>query len=88
MEGWDRHPSTRWVHSILNFEPWMSLRDSKFTLSRGNANLIVHYKLWMSILKFDIFSVDILSIKLSFLLIVVMFSWSQCNVITAHVCLS
>ena len=54
-EGWERHPSTWWVHSILNFEPWMSLRDSKFTLSRGNANLIVHYKLWMSILKFDIF---------------------------------
>ena len=24
-EGWGRHPSTWWFHSILNFEPWMSI---------------------------------------------------------------
>ena len=56
LEGWDgglrASSSTWWVHSILNFEPWMSLRDSKLTFSRWYANLIVHYKLWMWIWHF------------------------------------
>jgi hypothetical protein len=54
---WGRHPRTWWLHLILNFEPWMSLSDSKFTFYKWNNNLIVQYELWRSILQMDIFSV-------------------------------
>jgi len=53
-EGWGRHLTTWRFHSILNFEPWMSLTDSKLTFSKSNDNIIVHYELWSSILKMDI----------------------------------
>ena len=80
-EGLGRHPNAWLFRSILNFQPWMSLSDSKLTFFRWNGNLIVHYELWRLILKMDIlvyklalWLCDNLSIKLSFLLILVVFS--------------
>ena len=92
-EAGGRPPSTWWFHLLLNFEPWMSLSDSKWQSYRPLWTVKVNtFNTKMDIISVKtglvIVSCYNLFIKLSFLFVFVVFSSSKCNVITGHICVS